>query len=413
MGLAEIELKTATYYNIVEKNSGTKTVSRTTDTNEEVTASNSFKTTPYYVPMQKGDTKFYYAIVKTGTASTKFDSVTGADQWSAEYEATGIAKANIDHYDAYSTRVGTSTYSGLFNYSGYGLAFTVPFTGTYTIECWGAQGADASTSSYKGGKGGYVRGDITLSEGMKLYVYVGEAGKDYSSAMSFNGGGRGSYWPNDGQSYRGGGATDVRTVVHSASDGYGGDASLNSRFIVAAGGGGALTYGSGGDGTGGAAGGRTGYSGATRNKGTTSGWINATGGTQNGGGSGWKWGSSLSHSTNGSKGYGGINTENNYGSGGGSGYYGGGSGGYVSGVVSSGAGGSSFISGHPGCTSVSGYVFTEGTTEMIDGQGKSWTTSTQTTGGSSKTMPTPPGGSISLGNQGNGYCRVTGSSSAP
>lgn len=316
----------------------------------------------------------------------------------------------MKHYDAYSQRVGTSTYSGSFSYSGSYLTFTVPFTGTYTIECWGAQGGDCE---FSGGRGSYVCGTIHLEVDRTLFVYIGEAGTGFASNQTFNGGGigRDGRSGSDGRSYRGGGSSDIRTSKHSGSDGWSGSASIESRILVAAGGGGALTYGYSGSGLGGDAGGLIGYSGNTRTKGATSGWTNAAGGGQTSLVNGWKYNNSISNSANGTKGIGGssITTADPYGSGGGSGYYGGGSGGYVGGIVGSGAGGSSFISGHPGCTTVTGYIFNSGTTKMIDGKGLTWTTSSQVTGGAAEQMPNPSGGKYPLntGHSGNGYCRIT------
>ena len=96
-----------------------------------------------------------------------------------------------------------------------------------------------------------------------------------------------------------------------------------------------------------------------------------------------------------------------------------------------GMGGTCYISGHPGCIAIasaagtsastagsdnsverathySGLKFTN--TIMIDGAGYPWTTSK---GASTTTMPTPPGGTISAGNVGNGYCRITGTAVSP
>ena len=88
-------------------------------------------------------------------------------------------------------------YDASFDYTGDVQTFTVPYTGTYKIELWGAQGN--GTSSYPGGKGGYTSGNISLSKNEKLYIYVG-------SQAGYNGGGSqlGSL------GYSGGGATDVR-----------------------------------------------------------------------------------------------------------------------------------------------------------------------------------------------------------
>jgi len=299
------------------------------------------------------------------------------------------------------------------------------------LECWGAQGGDQSRTNHSsgsgsgitpsGGKGAYVCGQILLSKGI-VYAYVGEQGgyNNTTRTITFNGGGAGaSDSGTDGSGSRGGGATDFRTTKHSDSNGWGGDASLNSRIIVAAGGGGCTTYGtvtnSTRDGSGGPAGGLIGYSGLTTVKtgGSNTSLVNtyaanATGGTQSGGGSGWKWNGSLSSSSNGNKGYGGGSSATREGGGGG-GLYGGGSGGVVSHVVASGAGGSSFISGHPGCASITGYVFTTGTTKMIDGKGLTWTTSSQTTGGTAEQMPTTSGGqeALNAGHSGDGYAKIT------
>ena len=114
----------------------------------------------------------------------------------------------------------------------------------------------------------------------------------------------------------------------------------------------------------------------------------------------------FSNGVAGGKGYGGSTNSNREG-GGGSGLYGGGSGGVNHSIVGSGAGGSSFISGHPGCSTVSGYSFTS--TQMIDGKGLSWTSAGQTTGGSAVQMPTTSGGleALNSGHSGHGYAKIS------
>lgn len=78
-----------------------------------------------------------------------------------------------------------------------------------------------------------------------------------------------------------------------------------------------------------------------------------------------------------------------YGGGGGGGYWGGGGAGVESGSMGGGGGGSSFISGHSGCATITGYVFTN--TSMING-------------GTSQTQPV---GSSTKGHAGDGYARIT------
>ena len=113
-----------------------------------------------------------------------------------------------------------------FSYTGSVQSVTLN-AGTYTLECWGAQGGYRSSSSY-GGAGGYSIGTLSLSSKTTLYIYVGGSGNSVTSANSsgyypggFNGGGyRNTY-------KGGGGATDIRI----------GTDSLYSRVIVAGGGG--------------------------------------------------------------------------------------------------------------------------------------------------------------------------------
>lgn len=110
--------------------------------------------------------------------------------------------------------------------------FTAPANGTYKLQVWGAQGGYRSSSTYAG-KGGYSIGNVKLTKGTKLYVYVGGQGGNTSSLTSgvvaggYNGGG-----------YRygykgGGGATDIRLK----SGTWNNSTSLLSRIIVAGGGG--------------------------------------------------------------------------------------------------------------------------------------------------------------------------------
>ncbi len=73
-----------------------------------------------------------------------------------------------------------------FNVNG-GIQFwTVPQTGTYRIEVWGAQGGNGGAA---GGLGARMRGDFALQQGEKLKILVGQQG----SNANYGGGGGGSY----------------------------------------------------------------------------------------------------------------------------------------------------------------------------------------------------------------------------
>lgn len=193
-----------------------------------------------------------------------------------------------------------------FSYTGALQSWTVPSgISSVVLEAWGAEGGDSESGTNRtgvGGKGGYSKGRVTVSEGQIINIRVGQQGKA-DGTSSFNGGGSG---PGGG----GGGATDFRIDGDSATN----------RIIVAGGGGGASYTVNGGYGGGlnnyGARGGGAygGYGGGNGSGGAGSG-TGATGGTSTNGGGGVVLG------------------------GGGGGGYGGGGGGRGSSVSSMGAGG--------------------------------------------------------------------------
>ena len=307
----------------------------------------------------------------------------------------------------------------VFDYTGGEQVFVAPYTGTYKVELWGAQGG--SIDSILGGSSSFVTGTIQINKNTKLYLYIGGRGtytKNSSTSVNggYNGGGNGRTESGSGSyATTGGGSTDIRLI----NGNWDNDIGLKSRIIVAAGGGGSdYSGGSTYIGYGGAGGGLSGYNG-TSNQGSYYG----TGATQLFGGRNVYLGT-----ISGSFGKGGNGQANN--GSGGSGYYGGGSG---QGYRGGGGGGSSFISGHNGCVAIesstsltprldsngvrctdgttdiecskhySGYVFTD--TVMIDGAGYSWTTAK----GSQVQMPKPDGTLYPLGqgHTGNGYARIT------
>ncbi|VIF69285.1 glycine rich protein [Clostridioides difficile] len=128
-----------------------------------------------------------------------------------------------------------------FDYTGAEQSVTLK-PGKYKIECWGACGGRAGGTGVTNTKGGYTSGEITLSESVVLYIYVGQSGFERTSSTSnfnwtgFNGGGKGNFKTDSSNKwiYAGGGATDVR-LVNGAWDN---EQSLLSRIIVAGGGGG-------------------------------------------------------------------------------------------------------------------------------------------------------------------------------
>ncbi len=285
-------------------------------------------------------------------------------------------------------------YEWTFNYTGSEQEFTIPCSGEYKIELWGASGGYYPQSLYKRSSlGGYVAGEINLNKRKNLYIYVGQQS---TVDKTFN-------CSNNDYSPAGGGATDIR-LENGNWDNFN---SLKSRIIVASGAGA-----SGWNALGGQAGGLNGYTSTGYNVSTGSNYM-GKGALQNSGGLGGE-------NNTGSNGKFGISGITNGGVSGGGGYYGGG-GGY--GVVNidhgAGGGGSSFISGHNGCDAISESSTEENiihtgesfhysglkfkNTVMIDGAGYSWTN----VKGAYTGMPSHDGKSTMTGNSGHGYAKIT------
>ncbi len=108
-----------------------------------------------------------------------------------------------------------------FNFTGAAQNFVVPpgVTSIF-IEAWGAQGGQGDNPDNVN-LGGYAEGQLAVTPGETLVIYVG--GQGMGTAGGFNGGGAGEFLGTGG-----GGASDVRRS----------GGTLNDRLIVAGGGGG-------------------------------------------------------------------------------------------------------------------------------------------------------------------------------
>ena len=95
--------------------------------------------------------------------------------------------------------------------------WTIPISGTYTIEVWGARGTDSGSSgSGNGGRGVKMKGNFSLTNGQILKIIVGQVG---IQAPYESGGGGGSYVYSD--------ADDSHPLI-VAGGGGGGGKSLNA-----------------------------------------------------------------------------------------------------------------------------------------------------------------------------------------
>lgn len=152
--------------------------------------------------------------------------------------------------------------------------YTIPSTGIYKLEVWGAQGGQYST--YTPGYGAYSVGYANLTKGTILYIVNGGSGITAAASATFtaggyNGGGQANYGAGTG-----GGATHIATANGLLS-------TLSSQtgniLIVAGGGGGTGVYNT--NETGGSGGGISGVTGGHNSSSFPGG---GTGGTQTSGG---------------------------------------------------------------------------------------------------------------------------------
>ena len=237
--------------------------------------------------------------------------------------------------------------------------FTALEDGTYTLECWGAQGANFDNGQVKltGGMGGYAKGMYTMNKEKSIFICVGGFQNGYNNKIP-------------GFVYSGpvgGGATSITTTNKGELSCF---SDCRSEVLLVAGGGGAQDAGEGKP-IAGVGGGLEGGDG----QGTGRGW-----GPRNGPGvNGVRNAENRPHNYEPGFGYGGVaslyTTYEDFGAQGGSGYYGGG-GTQMAGPA---AGGSSYYGG-----------VTSGTT--IAGNGY---------------QPSPNGDTQQLGQSGSGNCVIS------
>ncbi len=258
-----------------------------------------------------------------------------------------------------------------FDYTGYSQIFTPTKNGYYKVELWGASGGIRTGEGYMEGKGAYVVGNIELAIDESLFVYVGQH-PTYTTTSCYETNPNNSFNSSSlGACSGGGGATDIRLT----SDAWDNFASLKSRIMVAAGGGGSIYQGSGGFG------------------GTLSGGdgIGTSGNAVHFAGAG---------ATQISTDFGIASRSTTIGGGG---YYAG-----NPGYGGNAGGGSSFISGYYGCNAIS-----EESTEnniIHTGQPNHYSGLIFKNGmmrSGADEMPTHNGTSTMIGNSGNGYAKIS------
>lgn len=294
----------------------------------------------------------HYYFAKFEAYNIKQDALNGDDP---EYPTPDPITPDVPDVPEITQKIYNYSYNG--NYQ----TFTVPETGRYKLETWGAQGGGT-----QGGFGGYSVGYVSLNKNDTLYIYIG--GTTSNGTGGYNGGG--SVTDNV---YGGGGATHIAKSSGLLSSLIN---NINSILIVSAGGGGE------GNGyAGGSGGGNTGVNGTGDDPGSA-GTQTASG--TNSGGCGGNMGSF------GIGGSGSWHSESL--GGGGGGYYGGASGGGKN-NNGSGGGGSGYI-GNSLLLNKTMYCY--GCTESNDASTKTIKTTCH------NSTPTE-----NCAKEGNGYARIT------
>ena len=208
-------------------------------------------TNTYTINRSAGAGPIYVAMRPVTTGNITFT----ADDGTYHYEKTVTGKT-LAASNLYPITV-TMPLKQTFNSTGAEQTLTIPTTGYYTLEAWGAQGGRSTNA---GGNGGYSTVVYQLTAGSTLYFYCGKAGSARSStsggAGGWNGGGEGG----DGVSDQnggggGGGATHIATAqigaISSSNSLFTGSintsgtyltATAKSGLLLVAGGGGGGSY---------------------------------------------------------------------------------------------------------------------------------------------------------------------------
>jgi hypothetical protein len=104
------------------------------------------------------------------------------------YGRTGPSLAQLVAATTSTGDVSWKNNTSYFNATSGIISLTVPATGTYRFEVWGARGGNGASNNYLGGYGARMRGDFSLTAGSVIKMLVGQMG-----GASYGGGGGGTF----------------------------------------------------------------------------------------------------------------------------------------------------------------------------------------------------------------------------
>lgn len=131
----------------------------------------------------------------------------------------GKYQTTIKRHISIFKKVNKFSYNGTINNNKSIYTFTIPMSGYYKLETWGASGLGS-----KNGYGAYATSTIRLKKGEKVYIYVGQMNNSKTGVPNFNTNQNLTF-----TGFSGGGATDIRLTSNEST-----------RILVAAGGGSGL-----------------------------------------------------------------------------------------------------------------------------------------------------------------------------
>lgn len=205
------------------------------NTKQTVRASNAFSGN---IPCSSKITAYrYFQIVKPSTVvSFKASDESGNPRsaWGTHTPYTFNVAQNAAELKSIKTDADFYYLARKYDYTKNVETFTALEDGTYTLECWGAQGANFDNGYVKltGGKGGYARGMYKMNNGNSIFICVGGFQNGYNNKIP----GVGNSGP------AGGGATSITTTNRGELSNF---KYFSGEVLLVAGGGGAQDAGEG------------------------------------------------------------------------------------------------------------------------------------------------------------------------
>lgn len=205
------------------------------NTKQTVRASNAFLGN---IPYSSKNTAFRYFQIVKPSSDVSFKASDGSDNprsaWGTHTSYTFNVAQNAAMTKSIKTDADFYSLARKYDCTQNVETFTALEDGAYTLECWGAQGANFDNGSLKlsGGKGGYATGMYTMNKGKNIFICVGGYANGYNNKI-----------PNIGNPGPvGGGATSITTTDRGVLSNFN---SYRAEVLLVAGGGGAQDAGEG------------------------------------------------------------------------------------------------------------------------------------------------------------------------